>query len=191
MFASLADFIVSSLDFLWPLKQVQEWENGNIYLFGRYIRTVGPGQYVVVPWFMKLIEVTMVPSVEYTRLQTITMRDQRQLTFRASLTLKVEDAGLAINGVERYQETVKELAGGILAEELATVDPEKFDPRWGRRDRLLELLRDQIDAQTQEWGVRVLAVRFPDFAIGLKTYRLLTTDSALTQVSTTASFSQE
>lgn len=180
MFASIADFIVSSLDFLWPLKQVQEWENGNIYLFGRYIRTVGPGQYIIVPWFMKLIEVSMVPSVEWTRLQTITMRDNRQLTFRASLTLEVEDAARAVNAVERYQETVRELAGGILAEELATVDPEKFDPRWGRRDRLLEQLRDQIDAQTQVWGVRVLAVRFPDFAIGLKTYRLLTTDSALT-----------
>lgn len=180
MFASFADFIVSSLDFLWPFKQVQEWENGNIYLFGRYIRTVGPGQYVVLPWFMKLVEVTMVPSVEYTRLQTITMRDQRQLTFRASLTLRVEDAGKAINGVERYQETVKELAGGILAEELATADPARFDPHRGRRDRLLELLRDQIDAHTQEWGVRVLAVRFPDFAIGLKTYRLLTTDASLT-----------
>lgn len=172
--------LLDSVEFLWPFKRVQEWERGCLYVWGHYWRTVGPGIYLVVPWFMRMIEVSVVPGIHWTPLQTITLADGRQLTFSLSVTYHVEDPERATNLVERYEETMVEFAAGMVAEELATVDPSKFEPKYGKRDRLLEALRLQIDNQMVRWGVRCTALRFTNFAVGLRTYRLLTAAPTLT-----------
>lgn len=168
---------------LWPFKVVHKWEKGVWYIWGRYVGTVGPGIYPYLPFFMDLRPVSVVKSSWGTTMQTITLRDNRTLTFSAMVTLKVEEPDKALNNVEEWPETTIETVSGLLAEELAAVEPDKFEPQGGKRRNLLKLLVDEANKETLEYGVRVLSIRFNNFAIGLRAYRLLMDRSTFAEAS--------
>jgi len=159
--------------YLFPLRRVDQWEAGVCLVCGRFWRTVGPGVYLVVPWFMDVVSVNTVPGVYMTPLQTVTLRDGSALTFSAAIEVQVEDAGRAHCQIEAYSETVTEQARGLLAERLADVDPARFDPARGKRDRLMTELLEELNHTTREYGVWVRRLWFPNWALGVKTYRLL------------------
>lgn len=171
--AELLHLILEVLKFLWPLRLVDQWERGVWYVCGHYWRTVGPGVFPVLPWFMEVRPVNMVPAIHGTPLQTVTLRNKAQLTYSATVTVQVEDPAKALNEVDQWHETVIELVAGTLAERLAEADPERFDPDRRKRQRLLEELRAELDGEAQKWGVRVRVLRFNNFAIGVRTHRLL------------------
>lgn len=170
--------LLDAFQYIFPLRRVEAWERGVVYLFGRYWRTVGPGIYLIAPWFMEVRPVSVVPGVLILPLQTVTLRDGRALTFSASVWYQVEDAASAMNRIERYEETTSELASGLLAERFADVNPERFDPARGRRDRLLAELTQELDDGAKEFGVRISRVWLGNFALGVRTYRLLTTNAS-------------
>lgn len=169
----LLHLLVSIAGHICPVRIVHQWEVGLYMVCGKHRGTVGPGLKLVVPGLCDVVTISRVPRIEQTPRQSVTLRDGRHLTFTASLTLQVEDAALAWLTVERWQETCVELAGGQLAELLAEADPERFDPARGKRSRLLDEFRDELDTLTAVYGVRVRAVRFQDFVLGARPLRLL------------------
>lgn len=171
--SDLIRFVIEMLQQLWPLRLVLQWQMGVYYLCGRYAGTVGPGVWPVIPWLMDVLKVDVVPAIYATPLQTVTLRDNRALTFSATVTTEVEDAAQAVNAVERWPETTVELVSGLLSERLADVKPDRFDPARGKRDNLIEELRKEMDEETAKFGVRIRALRFSNFAVGVRTYRLL------------------
>lgn len=177
--AELLRLLLDLLERLAPAAKVNPWEVGVVSIWGRYWRTVRPGIYPVIPWLVDVHCVSIVPAIHGTPLQTITLRDGRALTFSATVTVQVDDAARAWNTVDRYAESTMELVSALLAEHLADVDPDRFDPARGKRDRLLAELASEADAETQRFGVRVRAIRFGNFAVGVRTLRLLTEPAAL------------
>ncbi len=160
--------------FVWPLRLVREWEKGVCYRFGRYRRTVDPGCYFVVPFFSQILPVEIVPILLQTALQTCTLRDKRALTYSALITVQVEDPAAALNGVDQWPESTLELVSGQISETLAEEDPTGFDdPSRGKRKNLMDRIAAAADAETKAFGVRVRRVRFNNFAVGVRTLRLL------------------
>lgn len=174
--ADLLQVIVNIVQFLWPFREVEQWERGVYYVFGHYWITVGPGRWPVIPYFMDVRAVSIVPAIVTTPMLTITLTDGRTLTFSAAATVEVADAADALNLIDDYTETTQELLGARIAEKLAEVDAGRLDT--GSRKRLLTDLTRWIDDETRQYGVRVTALRFTNFAVNLRTYRLLT-DSAV------------
>jgi len=168
--------------YVFPFRRVEQWEAGLYYVLGRYWRTVGPGCWPLTPYFMDVVPVSMVPSIHGTALQTITLRDGLTLTYSATATVQVENAATATNAVDKWPETTMELIAGLLSERLADVDPKRFDPARNKRDRLLEELREEIDTATKVFGVRVRSLRFNNFALGVRTYRLMSERATLKDV---------
>lgn len=156
-----------------PLQQVWQWEKGLYYINGRYQGVVGPGLKFVIPYICDVKTVSMVPEIETTPLQTITLRDGSSLTYSASLTVVVIDPYLAYNKVGHHRETIVELAARILSEGLADAKVERFDPVRGKRDKLLEEQRDEINKQAEQYGMKITAMGLNNFARGVRTVRLL------------------
>ncbi len=165
--------ILDILKGLSPCKIVPQWCQGLYFVCGKYRGSVGPGLKLVIPYLCEVTAVSVVPRNEQTPRQTVTLRDGRTLTFVASLTMHVEDARAAWCEVEKWSETVVEEASGVLAEMLAETDPDRFDPARGKRARLREEIREEVDGLCRRYGVRVTAVRFTDFVIGARTVRVL------------------
>ena len=159
---------------VWPFRVVRPWQAGVWFVWGRCWKTVGSGVWPIVPFFMELRAVEIVPSIWSTPLQVVTLRDKRTLTYSAMVTVRVENPADALNMVDEWPESTLELVSGQLSETLAEVDPEGFDdPSYKKRANLMERIREAADAETRKFGVRVERVRFNNFAVGVRTFRLL------------------
>lgn len=169
----MSDFLrllLDSIAYLWPFEIVQPWQRANYYICGKFWRTLKPGLKVKIPFFTDILAETTVPMIFVTPLQTITLRDGRTLTFNAAMTLTVEDLGKAFNRVDKWGQTSIELTCGLLAEKLADTDTGLFEPE--KRGRLIGGCKQSLGSALAEYGVRMHALRFPNFVINMRVYRL-------------------
>ena len=171
----LARFLIELLQTLWPLREVNAWSKGVRFWFNRPVGVVGPGVYWVLPYFGEVREVSCVPAVIATPLSTITLTDGMTYTYSLSATIEVTDPQAALCAIDDFMETSQELITSIPAEELATMDRERLEPE--RRGRLLLSLRTRVNNELSQYGMNVTALRFTNFALNLRTYRLLTDSS--------------
>ena len=115
--SEIGTFLVRLLKDLWPFRRVEPWERGLYIVFGHAKWEVGPGYYwPVIPWFMHVEPVTVVPSGAPTALQTVTTSDGRKITFSGIALLQIRDIRAAILNVENYRDTVLEYLPGVVAE---------------------------------------------------------------------------
>lgn len=175
----LVRLILDAAGQLLPFRIVWQHQRGLFFLAGRYQWTTGPGLKLIVPYFCDVKCISVVPDVSTTPMQCVTLRDGKHLTFSASITFRVTDPNLAYNTLGHWTETVVELASGIVSEGLADADPDRFDPARGKRDRLIEELRDDVDKAVTMYGLTVMALRLNNFALGVRTVRLLVDKAVL------------
>jgi len=135
--------VVDLATLLFPLRLVHPWERGLYFFCGRYVATLRPGCYPVLPWFSDVRTVSIVPSVHTTPLQTV-----GAVTFSASLVLRVTDPVAAYTTLERYEESALELAGAVLSDAV----------RAGSAD--LVAITAQINAELSPHGVEITRLRF-------------------------------
>lgn len=166
----LLRLVLDSVQFLFPLRRCWQWEVGAYYVCGRYWRTVGPGVYPVIPWFCDIKVAASALDTYTTPLQTITTKDGGSLTFSASIKMRVVDAAAAINEAVRYEETALEDASAALADRLAEVDANRLEPE--SRRALLSSCKDSLNRELGEYGVRIVRLRFTNFARNIRMYRL-------------------
>lgn len=172
-----ARFLIDLLTTLWPLRQVNPGCKGVRLWRNHPVAELGPGIYVVLPYFGEIIEVSVVPAVITTPLSTITLLDGATLAYSLSATLQVVDPTKATCEIEDYRETAQELITAVPAEVLATLPAEKVDP--DNRARLLGTLKRRVNAELADYGIEVRELRFTNFASNLRTYRFLTDSSGL------------
>lgn len=179
----MADFFTWLSQFirdLFPFRQVAAWEAGILVVCNRWIWDVGPGVYLVVPYFMEVSTATTVPNFFFTPVLTVTLRDGRTLTFTCSAEVCVVDARMALLEVDRYRESVVEALTSIVSEEMIECDPERLATLRGRR-ALMRSIAETVNEQIGRFGVELRSLRFANFAF-VRTYRILT-DAATAGVS--------
>lgn len=166
---------------------MDQWERGVFYILGRHWRwwparggTLEPGLYFVVPFFWRILPVSVVPVPVSGPLQSITLKDGSQLTFSATAVFQVTDAAAALNCVDNYQDSIVELMSSELAERMARVKPTRITET-EERAGLVRDLRLWLGEQTTPFGIEVLSLRFPNFVFNMKTYRLLMDQSVVQQ----------
>lgn len=170
--ADLARFLLELIQTLWPLREVSAWSRGVRFWINRPRGTVGPGIYWVVPYLGDVRDVPVVPAVITTPLCTITLSDGQTCTYSLSATVVVTDPVAALCEIDDYTETTQELLTSIPAEALADMSASRLQPE--ARGRLLAALRTRVNTELRRYGVEVTALRFTNFALGLRTLRLLT-----------------
>lgn len=180
--------LIVVLQYLWPLRRVEQWERGVYYVWGRWWAkwparsidgTVGPGIWPIVPFFIEIRAAVVVPGVTGTPLLQITAKDGTPITYSAAMTWQIVDAAKAYNCTDRVLETGQELLAAVTAEKLAEVDATRLDG--DKRKRLVNDMIRWLNESMEFMGCRVNALRFTNFAVGthqIRTLRLMT-DTAL------------
>lgn len=169
--------LLTVIEYIWPMRRVEQWERGAYYIWGRYVGSVGPGIWPIVPFFMDVKSSSVVWGVVSTPLLTVTARDMKTtITYSAAATLRIAEIGLAYNAVDNVGETMRELLSALTADKLATVPVEKLDGE--KRKDLLKSLTALLNRELAFCGLEVQAVRFTNFVINMRSFRLMT-DTAL------------
>lgn len=171
--------ILEFIEFLWPLRRVEQWERGAYYIFGRWWKEVGPGVWPIIPWFVDVHAVSTAEAIVGTGRQDITLSDKSMLSFAAAATVQVNNLYAALNLVDQYTETMQELLASVLAEKLAEVDASRLEPE--KRGRLFADLRRWVAEEAAPYGIEVKKVRFTSFIVNAKAHRLIIDQNQVAQ----------
>jgi regulator of protease activity HflC (stomatin/prohibitin superfamily) len=151
----LAPAVVLLLIFGAAVKILPEYQRGVVFFLGRFQGVKGPGLIIIIPGIQQLTRVDLriitldVPSQDVISKDNVTVRVNAVLYFR------VVDPERAIIRVEDFNLATSQLAQTTLRSVLGKHD---LDEMLSERDKLNEDIQDIIDAQTEEWGIKVANV---------------------------------
>ena len=162
-------FIVGCV-LLGSIKQINEYERGILFTFGKYSRVLTPGWKIVLPIIQSFRKVDIrTKAVDVPEQETIT-KDNVSIRINAVIYYKIFDAGKAICEVQDYYYAVSQLAQTTMRNVVGSVT---LDELLTERDKISEEICTIIDRATDPWGIKVENVELKDVALPEEMKRVL------------------
>ena len=162
--------VVVAVILLRSIRQVDEYERGVKFRFGKYKKIVEPGWRLVLPIIesMKKIDVRT-KAVDVPEHDAIT-KDNVYIRINAVLYYSIFDAAKVIISVENYKFAVGQLAQTTMRNAVGAVT---LDELFAQRDRISEEICKIIDEATDPWGIKVENVELKDISLPEEMKRVL------------------
>jgi len=140
---------------LTSVRQVNQYERGIKFLFGKYLKTVEPGWRIVLPIIQSMTKVDIsVKAVDVPDQDAIT-KDNVTLNVNAVLYYKVVVPENAILEVENFYYAVSQLAQTTMRDVVGEVS---LDELLSKRDDISARIQIIVDKATDPWGIKVVSV---------------------------------
>ncbi|MGE5426198.1 MAG: slipin family protein [Bacillota bacterium] len=144
------------------LKQVNQYERGVVFTMGRYSYVMQPGWRLLIPVFQSFRKVDVrVRAVDVPDQKAIT-RDNVPVTVNAVIYYKVSAAEKAVIEVENYMYAISQYAQTTMRNIVGEVT---LDELLGQRDKIADRIREIVDKETDEWGIKVNNVELKDVSL--------------------------
>jgi regulator of protease activity HflC (stomatin/prohibitin superfamily) len=141
------------------IKIVPEYERGVIFRLGRLMGARGPGLFLVVPVFERMVRVdTRVITMDVPVQEVITL-DNVTIKVNAVLYFQVVNPNWAVTKVMDYIRATMQIAQTTLR---SVVGQGELDELLAKRDLINQKLQQIIDEQTEPWGIKVTIVEVKD-----------------------------
>ena len=162
--------VVVVIILLRSIRQVDEYERGVKFKFGKYSKIVGPGWRLVLPIIesMKKIDIRT-KAVDVPEQDAIT-KDNVSIRINAVLYYSIFDASKVIISVENYKFAVGQLAQTTMRNAVGAVT---LDELLVQRDKISEEICKVIDEATDPWGIKVENVELKDISLPEEMKRVL------------------
>lgn len=144
------------------IRQVNQYERGVKFTFGRYQGVMEPGWRLVWPIIQFYKKVDMrIKAVDVPHQKAIT-RDNVSVEVNAVIYYQVSSAEKSILEIEDFmyaisqyaQTTMRNIVGGVTLDELLA-----------NRDKIAEHIREVVDKETDAWGLKVHNVELKDVSL--------------------------
>lgn len=141
------------------IRQIDEYERGILFQFGKYKKILNPGWNLVLPIIQSYKKVDIrTKAVDVPEQDAIT-KDNVTIRINAVIYYKVFDAAKAIIAVERFQYAVSQLAQTTMRNAVGAVS---LDELLTERDKISSEICHIIDEATDPWGIKVENVELKD-----------------------------
>jgi regulator of protease activity HflC (stomatin/prohibitin superfamily) len=141
------------------IKIVPEYERGVIFRLGRLMGARGPGLFLVVPVFERMVRVdTRVITMDVPVQEVITL-DNVTIKVNAVLYFQVINPNWAVTKVMDYIRATMQIAQTTLRSVVGQVE---LDELLAKREVINQKLQKIIDEQTEPWGIKVTIVEVKD-----------------------------
>jgi regulator of protease activity HflC (stomatin/prohibitin superfamily) len=141
------------------IKQINQYEKGVKFSFGKYSGLISPGWRIVLPIFQSWMKVDMrTKVVEVPEQETIT-KDNISVRISAVIYYKVVDAAKAILDVENYNYAIFQLAQVTMRNIVGEVE---MDELLSKREEISKKIKDIVEKTTDLWGIEVDSVALKD-----------------------------
>ena len=144
------------------LKQINEYQRGILFTFGKFSKILNPGWHIVLPIvnFYKKIDIRT-KAVDVPEQDAIT-RDNVSVRINAVIYYKIFDASKAILAVENLYYAVSQLTQTTMRNAVGSVS---LDELLTEREKISSTIQEIIDKATDDWGVSVSNVELKDIAL--------------------------
>jgi regulator of protease activity HflC (stomatin/prohibitin superfamily) len=136
---------------------LRPYERLALFKWGRFTGMRGPGPVIIVPIMHSGVKIdTRVEVIDIPRQTNIT-KDNAPIDIDFLIYMRVitEDAEKAVLEVENYRAAVIGLATTTLRAVIGDID---LDEVLSQRERINNLIREKLDAETERWGIKVTNV---------------------------------
>ena len=131
---------------------LREYERGVVFMLGRFYKVKGPGLVIIIPILQQMVRVDLRTMVTDIPTQDLITKDNVSVKVNAVLYFRVVDSERAIINVENYMEATGQLAQTTLR---SVLGQHELDELLAERERLNHDIQAILDAQTDQWGIKV------------------------------------
>jgi len=152
------------------LRQINQYERGVMFTFGKFAGVREPGWRVVIPIFQFMKKVDMrVKAVDVPDQKAIT-KDNISVTVNAVIYYKVADSAKAIIAVENFRYAISQLAQTTMRNIVGEIS---LDELLAEREKTSERIRDIVDKVSDAWGIKVDNVELKDVSLPVEMERTI------------------
>lgn len=152
------------------IRQVDEYERGILFQFGKFKKILNPGWNLVLPIIQSYRKVDIrTKAVDVPEQDAIT-KDNVSIRINAVIYYKVFDAAKAIIAVEKFQYAVSQLAQTTMRNAVGAVS---LDELLTERDKISTEICKIIDEATDPWGIKVENVELKDIKLPEEMQRVI------------------
>ncbi len=144
------------------IKQINEYERGIKFRFGKFVKVLNPGWKIVLPIIEGYKKVDIrTKAVDVPSQEAIT-KDNVSVQINAVIYYKLFDAAKAILAVEDFYYAVGQLAQTTMRNVVGSVS---LDELLAERDKISTEICKIIDEATDPWGIKVENVELKDVSL--------------------------
>ncbi len=144
------------------IKQIDQFERGVKFTFGKFTKIMNPGWNIVLPIFQSYRKVDIrTKAVDVPEQDAIT-KDNVSVRINAVIYYKVFDASKAVLEVENFYYAVGQLAQTTMRNAVGSVS---LDELLSEREKISDQICSIIDKATDPWGIKVENVELKDIAL--------------------------
>ena len=137
------------------LKKLDEFERGVVFRLGRLVGYRGPGIVYVIPGIEQMRRIDLRTVTMDIPAQDVITRDNVSVKVSAVLYFRVVDPNKAVVEVVDYLFATSQLAQTTLR---SVCGQRELDELLAERDKINEHIQEMLDAQTDQWGIKVVTV---------------------------------
>ena len=144
------------------IRQINQYERGLRFTFGRFTATLEPGWRLVFPiiQFHKKVDMR-VKAVDVPDQNAIT-KDNVSVSVNAVIYYRVASAEKAVLEVEDFQYAISQYAQTTMRNIVGEVT---LDELLANRDKIADRIREIVDKETDAWGLKVNNVELKDVSL--------------------------
>jgi len=144
------------------IKQVNEYQRGVMFTFGKFSGVKNPGWRIAIPVFQKLVRIDLRTKVVDVPDQDAITKDNISVRINAVIYYKINDAAKSIIEVENYYFAVSQLAQTTMRNAVGEVT---LDDLLRNRDEIAAKIKTIVDKASDPWGVLVETVELKDIGL--------------------------
>jgi regulator of protease activity HflC (stomatin/prohibitin superfamily) len=144
------------------IRQVEEFERGIKFMFGKYHKMAAPGWTLVLPIIQSMRKIDIRTKTVDVPEQDIISKDNISLRVSAVLYFKVVDAKKAAISVENYMKATSQLALTTMKTAAGQVS---LDELLCQRDEISNNICKIVDFESEPWGIKVENVELKEIIL--------------------------
>lgn len=155
-------FIIIAIILLVSIRQINQYEKGIKFMFGKYTKTVNPGWRIVLPVIQSMTKVdTRTKTLDVPEQEAIT-KDNIPVGINAVIYYNISIAEKAILEVENFQYAIMQLAMVTMRN---AVGQHTLDDILKNREEVSTEIQKAVDEATDPWGIKVVNLDLKDIVI--------------------------
>ncbi len=144
------------------IRQINQYERGIKFTFGRFSSIMEPGWRIVWPIIQTAQKVDVRTKAVDVPDQNAITRDNVSVKVNAVIYYKVSDAAKAIIEVEDFKYAISQYAQTTMRNIVGEVT---LDELLSSRDKIADRIREIVDKETDAWGLKVQNVELKDVSL--------------------------
>lgn len=168
--AHLIEFIKQFWANVIPFYIINEYEHGVVLRMGKFHKSIEAGFIWKIPFFDTVIHCHNTVTTMAIKNQSLTTKDEHQITIEAIVKYKIINAKKYLLEVEDSIDAINDITQGKIKQLVTSVT-------WSElRELKDEQIKDLVEAESKQWGIKIYYITITSL-VKTRVYKLINSNS--------------